>query len=118
LQPLVGKAESEQTSASINAGPARYWQAAGYESRIGFISPHSNNFCSSCNRVRVTATGRLLLCLGQENSVDLRQTLRTGSSAELRNQIIGAMQHKPEKHTFDLTTDEPQIVRFMNMTGG
>jgi cyclic pyranopterin phosphate synthase len=118
LQPLVGKAESGQTSASINAGPARYWQAAGYESRIGFISPHSNNFCSSCNRVRVTATGRLLLCLGQENSVDLRQTLRTGSSAELRNQIIGAMQHKPEKHTFDLTTDEPQIVRFMNMTGG
>ena len=102
-----------------NAGPARYWQASGYDSRIGFISPHSNNFCSSCNRVRVTATGRLLLCLGQENSVDLREALRTSEDPqqEVRTRIINAMHHKPEKHTFDLA-DEPQIVRFMNMTGG
>ena len=72
------------------------------------------------NRVRVTATGRLLLCLGQENSVDLRATLRGSSNpaSDLRAQIIAAMQHKPEKHTFDINNDEPQIVRFMNMTGG
>lgn len=112
LQPLAAKN-------SDHAGPARYWQVRGYDSHIGFISPHSNNFCSSCNRVRVTATGRLLLCLGQENSVDLRATLRTSSSPaqDLRDQIINAMHHKPEKHNFELN-DEPQIVRFMNMTGG
>ncbi|WP_062064696.1 GTP 3',8-cyclase MoaA [Cellvibrio sp. OA-2007] len=111
LQPVAAKQD--------NAGPARYWQASGYDSQIGFISPHSNNFCSSCNRVRVTATGKLLLCLGQENSVDLRAALRESENphSEVRTRIINAMQHKPEKHTFDLD-DEPQIVRFMNMTGG
>jgi len=104
---------------ATTAGPARYWQASGYPSRIGFISPHSENFCSSCNRVRVTATGRLLLCLGQENSVDLRETLRnsTHPAEALREQLIAAMQHKPEKHDFTLA-EEPQILRFMNMTGG
>ena len=111
LQPIIGTQN--------NAGPARYWRAEGYDSRIGFISPHSNNFCSSCNRVRVTATGKLLLCLGQENSVDLREALRASENphTEVRARIIHAMQHKPEKHTFDLA-NEPQIVRFMNMTGG
>lgn len=104
---------------SSTAGPARYWQADGYTSRIGFISPHSENFCGSCNRVRVTATGRLLLCLGQENSVDLRATLRSSENPAqaLRAQIMAAMQHKPEKHDFNLH-EEPQILRFMNMTGG
>jgi cyclic pyranopterin phosphate synthase len=116
LQPL---ASNDPDNHLENAGPARYWQAAGYDSLIGFISPHSNNFCGSCNRVRVTATGRLLLCLGQENSVDLRETLRSRNpAADVRAQIMAAMQHKPEKHTFDITNDEPQIVRFMNMTGG
>jgi GTP 3',8-cyclase len=104
-------------NADENAGPARYWQAAGYTTRIGFISPHSQNFCSSCNRVRVTAQGRLLLCLGQENSVDLRKILREEDDEILKQAIITAMQLKPEKHTFDLT-EEPQILRFMNMTGG
>jgi cyclic pyranopterin phosphate synthase len=117
LQPVISKKTPHKSE--TNAGPARYWQANGYDSRIGFISPHSNNFCSSCNRVRVTATGRLLLCLGQENSVDLREALRASENphTEVRMRIINAMQHKPEKHTFDLD-DEPQIVRFMNMTGG
>jgi len=98
-------------------GPANYWRIEN--SRIGFISPHSENFCGSCNRVRVTATGRLLLCLGQENSVDLRKVLRESKTPEneLKQTIINAMQHKPEKHNFDLN-EEPQIVRFMNMTGG
>jgi GTP 3',8-cyclase len=117
LTPAPGKTETNKND--TDAGPARYWQVADYDSRIGFISPHSNNFCSSCNRVRVTATGRLLLCLGQENSVDLREALRTSENpqVEVQSRIINAMQHKPEKHTFDLH-NEPQIVRFMNMTGG
>jgi cyclic pyranopterin phosphate synthase len=108
-----------QQEIQSDAGPSRYWQVDGYASRIGFISPHSHNFCSSCNRVRVTATGRLLLCLGNEHSTDLRQLLRTDNYSDeaLRTHITNAMQHKPEKHFFELS-EEPQIVRFMNMTGG
>ena len=100
-------------------GPSRYYQMAGTESRIGFISPHSHNFCHLCNRVRVTAEGRLLLCLGNEHSVDLRAVLRReGSTLEdLKNTIIAAMDLKPERHYFDLS-DDPQVLRFMNTTGG
>ena len=102
-----------------SGGPARYWQTQGYSSRIGFISPHSENFCSSCNRVRVTATGKLILCLGQDNSVDLRAAMREpgGSIAELKHTLVKAITFKPEKHDFDLS-HEPQILRFMNTTGG
>lgn len=112
LTPLAEPTDS-------TAGPARYWQHPGSDSRIGFISPHSHNFCGDCNRVRVTATGRLLLCLGQEQSVDLRALLRAPnySPAALQGAIRAAMVNKPERHNFDLH-DEPQIVRFMNMTGG
>ena len=100
-------------------GPSRYWKAGGYSSRIGFISPHSENFCSSCNRVRVTATGKLILCLGQENSADLRAAMRNNPQPEsaLRSALLNAIKHKPEKHDFNLN-DEPQILRFMSMTGG
>jgi cyclic pyranopterin phosphate synthase len=102
-----------------DAGPARYHQVAGYSSKVGFISPHSNNFCHLCNRVRVTVEGRLLLCLGNEHSVDLRQVLRepTADLELLKQAITGAMARKPEKHHFD-NASEPDIVRFMNMTGG
>lgn len=100
-------------------GPSRYFRMADSESRIGFISPHSHNFCSTCNRVRVTAEGRLLLCLGNEHSVDLRAVLRQhpGDLDALKRAIIAALPLKPERHHF--TTDgDVQIVRFMNMTGG
>ena len=102
-----------------SGGPARYWQVKNYSSRIGFISPHSENFCSSCNRVRVTATGKLILCLGQENSADLRAAIREHDVPELalRNTLLTAIMHKPEKHDFDLQ-NKPQILRFMNTTGG
>jgi len=101
------------------AGPSRYWRLAGSDTRVGFISPHSHNFCHLCNRVRVTVEGRLLLCLGNEHSVDLRQILREapGDDQRLRAAIVAAMDLKPEKHHFSLH-DAPQIVRFMNMTGG
>ncbi len=99
-------------------GPARYWQAKGYTSQVGFISPHSENFCASCNRIRVTASGKLLLCLGNEDSVDLKDIMRSNESdSALKNAIVNAMQFKPEKHHFDLH-DAPQILRFMNTTGG
>ena len=111
LEPLGDPASS--------AGPARYHQVAGHTSKVGFISPHSNNFCHLCNRVRVTVEGRLLLCLGNEHSVDLRQVLRdpTADLHLLKQAISQAMTLKPEKHHFD-NNGEPDIVRFMNMTGG
>lgn len=108
------------TATTANTGgPSRYWQASGYQGRIGFISPHSHNFCDTCNRVRVTASGRLLLCLGNEHSVDLRAILRAnpGEIEPVKAALIDAMAIKPEKHEFNLD-DEPQILRFMNMTGG
>ncbi|AFU98454.1 GTP 3',8-cyclase MoaA [Simiduia agarivorans] len=101
------------------AGPSRYWRADQYASRIGFISPHSENFCASCNRVRVSAEGKLLLCLGNDHAADLRAVLRAhpGDDKMLKIAIMDAMQHKPERHHFN-HSDEPQIVRFMNTTGG
>ena len=101
-----------------HAGPARYWQVASRTSRVGLISPHSHNFCASCNRLRVTAEGRLLLCLGNENSISLRELLRAGMSDEqIEAAIKQALLQKPEEHIFD-KPDEPQILRFMNASGG
>lgn len=100
-------------------GPSRYWQINDSDSRVGFISPHSENFCSTCNRVRLTAEGRLLLCLGNEHSVDLKAILRRhpGNDDKLKQAIVDSMRIKPERHYFS-HDDEPQIVRMMNTTGG
>lgn len=100
-------------------GPARYYSVPGSTTRVGFISPHSNNFCHLCNRVRVTAEGRLLLCLGNEHSVDLRAMLRDPHYTldSMKTAIVDAIAIKPERHYFD-NKGEPEIVRFMNMTGG
>lgn len=103
-----------------SGGPSRYWRFDdGHTSRIGFISPHSHNFCGSCNRVRITAKGRLLLCLGNEHSVDLRAVVRSHPNElePLKQVIREAMMIKPERHEFDLAQDV-QILRFMNTTGG
>ena len=102
-----------------SGGPARYWRMSDSESRIGFISPHSHNFCGDCNRVRITAEGKLLLCLGNEHSVDLKEIVRRypGDTDRLKTVIRDSMGIKPEQHHF--TNDgDVQIVRFMNMTGG
>ncbi len=100
-------------------GPSRYVKIQGTKTRAGFISPHSHNFCSSCNRVRVTAEGRLLLCLGQEHSVDLRRVIRAnpGNLDKLKQVIRDAITIKPEGHDFDLSV-KPIIFRHMNNTGG
>jgi cyclic pyranopterin phosphate synthase len=107
-------------STESTGGPARYVRIDGHpDSRIGFISPHSHNFCASCNRVRMTAEGRLLLCLGQENSIDMRALVRRHPTTDeplvvaLRKALLG----KPAHHDFSLDGDV-QIVRFMNATGG
>tara|TARA_B100000586_G_C20096093_1_gene422507 strand:- start:510 stop:1517 length:1008 start_codon:yes stop_codon:yes gene_type:complete len=106
-------------SAEKTAGPSRYTKVVGMQSRIGFISPVSHNFCEDCNRVRITAEGRLLLCLGNEHSVDLRAVLRKEGSShnDLKMAIIAAMDLKPERHYF-YDHDHTQPVRLMNVTGG
>ena len=100
-------------------GPSRYFRLAETGTRVGFISPHSHNFCGDCNRVRVTAEGRLLLCLGQEHSVDLREVLRShpGDLDALKQAIVASMAIKPKGHDFDLR-EQPLIFRHMSHTGG
>ena len=106
-------------TAETTGGPSRYFRIPGVDSRVGFISPHSHNFCESCNRVRLTSEGRLLLCLGQEHSVDLRRVVRAnpGDDDALTSAIIDSMQIKPKGHDFDLEA-KPVIFRHMNHTGG
>ncbi len=106
-------------SSHATGGPSRYWQVAGTQTQVGFISPQSNNFCGSCNRVRVTAEGKLVLCLGHEGALDLKSLMRAhpGDAERLRNALVDALQLKPEKHHFN-TDDQVQVVRFMSMTGG
>ena len=100
-------------------GPSKYYRLTETGTRVGFISPHSHNFCEQCNRVRLTCEGRLLLCLGQEHSVDLRKTLRgyPDDMERLKQAIRDSMLIKPEGHEFDLT-EKPIIFRHMNVTGG
>lgn len=106
-------------STETTGGPSVYYHIPDSETKVGFISPHSHNFCSSCNRVRLTAVGRLLLCLGQEHSMDLRRVVRSNpiDNEPLYEAIINSMAIKPEGHNFDLTT-RPVILRHMNVTGG
>jgi cyclic pyranopterin phosphate synthase len=98
-------------------GPARYVRVAGTRLRIGFITPLSQHFCATCNRVRLTVDGTLLLCLGQDDSLALRPLLRAGiGERELEQAIADAIALKPERHEF---RDKPeQVLRFMSMTGG
>lgn len=102
-----------------SGGPSDYWQVADSQTRVGFISPHSANFCHLCNRVRLTADGRLLLCLGNEHSVDLKAIVREypNDMAKLQQAIIASMDIKPERHFFDIT-EQPVIMRHMSNTGG
>ncbi len=106
-------------SALKTGGPTRYFDVEHHTGHIGVISPHSHNFCSTCNRVRLTAEGRLLLCLGNEHSMDLRPYLRVPAKHPftLEDAIVKALALKPEKHHFNLN-EEPQILRFMSATGG
>lgn len=98
-------------------GPARYVQVAGTDLRIGFITPISQHFCATCNRVRLAVDGTLYMCLGQEHRFELRPLLRAGASdAELDAAILHAIELKPERHEFNEKPE--QVLRFMSMTGG
>lgn len=104
-----------------SGGPARYVDIAETGGRLGLITPLTNNFCAGCNRVRVTATGQIYMCLGQNDRVDLRAALRgPGSDAALDAALDRAMRKKPERHDFHITAPggAPALARHMSMTGG
>ncbi|MDH3671241.1 MAG: GTP 3',8-cyclase MoaA [Gammaproteobacteria bacterium] len=104
-------------SAMPGGGPARYYQVGGTNLHIGLITPISQHFCETCNRVRLAVDGTLYLCLGQDHRYELRPLLRQGvSDAGLKEAIVAAIAHKPARHEF---RGRPrQLVRFMSMTGG
>ncbi|MFT6393746.1 MAG: cyclic pyranopterin phosphate synthase [Methylophilaceae bacterium] len=108
------------SSTESTGGPAKYWRVTDTQTKIGFISPHSHNFCESCNRVRITCQGELYLCLGQEDKVELMPLLRAhpNDDAPLIEAIINSMKVKPKGHDFDLKRAAPAVVRFMSHTGG
>jgi len=101
-------------------GPARYVRVEETGGTLGFITPLTHNFCESCNRVRLTCTGQLYLCLGQEDRVDLRAILRSGvDDAALSAALDDAMRLKPKGHDFEISRRaRPVLARHMSMTGG
>jgi GTP 3',8-cyclase len=101
-------------------GPARYARVEELDARIGFITPLTNNFCDGCNRVRVTATGQIYMCLGHEDRLDLRSALREGDAGALDLLLDRAMRLKPERHAFQIERPgaAPAVSRHMSVTGG
>lgn len=119
VRERIGERFALLDSAEQSGGPARYLRLVDFPgTRIGLISPHSHNFCATCNRVRLTTEGRLLLCLGHEHSVDLRALLRRhpGNDEPVLVAIRAALPRKPLRHEF--AVGDVQILRFMNATGG
>jgi len=123
LTAVRERLEQEYTlipSEYVTPGPARYVTVAETGGRLGFITPLTHNFCEGCNRVRVTCTGTLYMCLGQEDHVDLRAALRSGAPETLDRLLDEAMLLKPKGHDFviDRKGQKPAVGRHMSMTGG
>ena len=124
LSLLRANLEREFTLTDIpfkTGGPARYVEVAETGGRLGFITPMTHNFCESCNRVRLTCTGTLYMCLGQDDAADLRAPLRASEGNELlSNAIDEAITRKPKGHDFiiDRTRNKPAVARHMSVTGG
>jgi cyclic pyranopterin phosphate synthase len=123
LTALRAELESFWTLTDIpltTGGPARYVEVAETGGRLGFITPLSHNFCEACNRVRLTCTGTLHTCLGQEDAADLRAVIRGGASdAELVEAIRNAVDAKPKGHDFHIDrASAPAVARHMSTTGG
>jgi cyclic pyranopterin phosphate synthase len=124
LSLMRARLENDFTLADIplrTGGPARYVEVAETGGRLGFITPLTHNFCESCNRVRLTCTGTLYMCLGQEDAADLRAPLRRSEGNELVSVAIDeAVGRKPRGHDFviDRLTRRPAVSRHMSVTGG
>ncbi|MEH3104739.1 MAG: GTP 3',8-cyclase MoaA [Sphingomonas phyllosphaerae] len=105
--------------AAQTGGPARYWRVDGSTTRLGLISPLTQNFCDGCNRVRLTTEGRLYTCLGHDDHRDLRAALRDGGVDALDAAIEDALTTKPKRHDFRIGRgDAPAVARHMSVTGG
>ncbi len=101
-------------------GPARYWRVNGLGTRLGLITPLTSNFCAGCNRVRITATGKIYMCLGHDDHLDLKTALREGGRSAVDALLDEAMAAKPERHDFRISphVTEPAVERHMSVTGG
>ncbi|RHW17271.1 GTP 3',8-cyclase MoaA [Sphingomonas gilva] len=99
-------------------GPARYWRVGEFGTRLGLISPLTDNFCDGCNRMRLTTEGHLYMCLGHEDRVDLKAALREGGIGALDAAIDAALGHKPLRHDFRIDSASPAVARHMSVTGG
>jgi cyclic pyranopterin phosphate synthase len=97
-------------------GPARYYEVAELGLKLGLITPLTGNFCAGCNRVRVTATGTVYGCLGQDQRIELRDLMRAGQS--LDDALDALMLAKPEGHDFHIAARRPAVARHMSVTGG
>lgn len=100
------------------SGPSKYFECKDIDLTVGFISPISNHFCSTCNRLRVTSNGKIFPCLGDNGSEDLVPYLRTGQEIQLKKILSNVIFNKPEKHYFDVNKRSYIKERFMNTTGG
>ena len=127
FMPLTEVKALIQTKYSISkdplrtAGPATYMHCQETDQKIGFITPNTHNFCELCNRVRVTCTGEMYMCLGQQDKVDLKEPLRKSENNHLlKNAIYEAISRKPKGHDFiiDRKKEEKFVPRYMNVTGG
>ncbi len=99
-------------------GPTRYFDVAETGTRIGLITPLSNNFCAGCNRIRISATGTVYGCLGHDQKVELRDIVRAGGEAALDEALERLLAGKPLRHAFDAAQSEPALARHMSVTGG
>lgn len=106
------------SSTHRTAGPSRYCEVVETGTRVGFITPLSANFCSSCNRIRVSATGTVYGCLGHDQKVELRDIMRSGQEGALDAALDALLAGKPLRHDFDIARTEPAVARHMSVTGG
>ena len=105
--------------ADRTGGPARYHRVEGFDARLGLITPLTRNFCADCNRMRMTCEGKIFMCLGHEDHVDLKTAFRTGGLAAVEPLIDRALRLKPERHDFRIGAGErPTVGRHMSVTGG
>ena len=116
----IEKKYNLKKSSHYTGGPSRYYEVVETGKRIGFITPLTHNFCELCNRVRLTCTGKLYMCLGQDDSADFKKASRSKNwKMELKNAIIEAISRKPKGHDFVIRRKQaPSVKRHMSVTGG
>ena len=121
VKNLIQKKYSITKDPLRTAGPASYVHCHETDQKIGFITPHTHNFCELCNRVRITCTGEMYMCLGQQDKADLKKPLRKSENNQLLKDVIyEAISRKPKGHDFDIRRKEEEkyVPRHMNTTGG